>query len=430
MTSTPSARAFLFASIGIIAIAAGAALSRPELVAMGTPFLVLLAVGLAGRRPTGLTVTVADAEIRALEGDSVELTLTIAAPHRLPRVQLHLNLPAALAVREVGPPGVSLGGDVVATTIDRRSEVTVELDCLRWGVYELDSITLVTMGTAGLSYERVRIEEPPTIKVFPGDETARRLLKPIETQLAYGDLVARQRGQGIEYAELREMQAGDDLRHVNWRASARSPVMWVNDRHPERNSDVVLFIDTFPVARRGVEPTLDLAVRAVAGLARKHLGRHDRVGLITFGEPVRWLSPGMGARQRYRILDTLMAARQSRHLYWKGISAIPRQALPPKALVVAVTPLLDDRIIGAVADLHGRGLDIAVVEIPAELFLDEAETDTDAVARRIWELQRDTVRRRFSRHGVPIAMWDPEEPFERALMEVEQFRRHVTRARV
>ena len=42
MTSTPSARAFLFASIGIIAIAAGAALSRPELVAMGTPFLVLL----------------------------------------------------------------------------------------------------------------------------------------------------------------------------------------------------------------------------------------------------------------------------------------------------------------------------------------------------------------------------------------------------
>ena len=113
-----------------------------------------------------------------------------------------------------------------------------------------------------------------------------------------------------------------------------------------------------------------------------------------------------------------------------AISAIPRQALPPKALIVAVTPLLDDRMIGAVADLHGRGLDVAVVEIPAEFFLGEAETETDAVARRIWELRRDTVRRRFSRHGVPIAVWDPEEPFERALMEVEQFRRHITRARV
>lgn len=429
MTSTPTARAYLFASIGIVSVAAGAALSSPELVAIGAPFLVLLAVGLAGRRSTGLTVTAADAEVRSLEGDRADLILTVRAPHRVPRVELHLNLPPALSLAEVDPPGASFAGDIIDVSVDGSLDLAAELECLRWGVYELDWITAFTMGTAGLSYERNRIVDPPTVKVFPQDETLRRLLKPIETQLAYGDLVARQRGAGIEYADLREMQAGDDMRHINWRASARSPVMWVNDRHPERNSDVVLFIDTFQEARRGVEPTLDLAVRAVAGLAKRHLGRHDRVGLITFGEPVRWLRPGMGSRQRYRILDTLMAARQSRHLYWKGISAIPRQALPPKALIVAVTPLLDERIVAAVADLHGRGLDVAVVEIPAEFFLDEAESETDAIARRIWELRRDTVRRRFSRHGVPIARWDPEEPFERALMEVEQFRRHVTRAR-
>ena len=62
---------------------------------------------------------------------------------------------------------------------------------------------------------------------------------------------------------------------------------------------------------------------------------------------MRWVQPGMGGRQRYRILDTLMAARHSRHQYWRGISAIPRQSLPSKALIVAVTPLLDDRIIAA-----------------------------------------------------------------------------------
>jgi hypothetical protein len=71
-----------------------------------------------------------------------------------------------------------------------------------------------------------------------------------------------------------------------------------------------------------------------------------------------------------------------------------------------------------------------VVEIPAEHFLDEPENQTDAIARRIWELERDTVRRRFTRHGVPMAVWEPEEPFEQALMEVEAYRRHVTRARV
>lgn len=413
-----TARAFLFAAVGIVAVAAGIALSSPAVTAIGAPFLVLVAVGLAGRRTTPVTVTAGDT-MRAIEGDTVELVIEVVSAEPIGRALLDLDLPPGLA----GPGAIELAVHGTATE-------TVAVACRRWGVYELDDITLFTMGIAGLSYHRVPIADPPTVKVFPRDETARRLLEPIETQLAYGDLVARERGQGIEYADLRQMHDGDDLRHVNWRASARSQTMWVNDRHPERNSDVVLFIDTFQQARRGVEPTLDLAVRAVAGLAKRHLSRHDRVGLITFGEPVRWLRPGTGARQRYRILDTLMVARQSRHLYWRGIAAIPRQALPTKALVVAVTPLLDERIVGAIADLHGRGLDVAVVEIPAESFLDVPATETDRLARRIWELQRDTVRRRFARHGVPIAVWHPDEPFEQALMEVEQFRRHVARARV
>lgn len=430
MTSTPTIRAFLFATIGVATVAAGAALSSPELVAIGAPFLVLLVVGLAARRPSKLVATAADAELRSLEGDPVALSLTVGGAHRVPRAQIHLDLPPALLIDEVAEPALRLGDDVIGISVDGEKQVVADITSLRWGVYDLGTITLFTMGSLGLFSERIPLAGRPVVKVFPHDETIRRLLKPIETQLAYGDLVARQRGQGIEYADLREMQPGDDLRHVNWRASGRAKGMWVNERHPERNSDVVLFIDTFPEARRGVESTLDLGVRALAGLAKRHLRRHDRVGLITFGEPVRWLQPGMGTRQQYRILDSLMAARRGRQLYWRGIPAIPRQALPAKALIVAVTPLLDDRIIGAVADLHGRGLDVAVVEIPAEHFLDEPETQTDAIARRIWELERDTVRRRFTRHGVPMAVWEPNEPFEQALMEVEAYRRHMTRARV
>ncbi len=430
MTAKPTVRAFLFASIGIIAVATGTALSSPELVAIGAPFFVLLAVGLAGRRPSGLAAAAEKDELRSVEGESRRLSLLVRAAHRVPRAQIHLNLPSGLTVDEAAEPSVLLGDDVVGIAVDGPTNVSIEVACRRWGVYDLDQVTLLTMGTLGLFSERTPLAGSPVLKVFPDDETVRRLLQPIETQLAYGDLVARQRGQGIEYADLREMQPGDDLRHVNWRASARNPGLWVNDRHPERNSDVVLFVDTFPGARRGVEPTLDLAIRAVAGLAKMHLRRHDRVGLITFGEPVRWLQPGMGARQRYRILDTLMAARRSRHLYWRGVAAIPRQALPSKALIVAVTPLLDDRMIGAVAALHGRGLDVAVVEIAAEHFLEEPDEETDAIARRIWELQRDIVRRRFTSHGVPMAVWYPDDPFEQPLMEVEAYRRHMTRARV
>jgi uncharacterized protein (DUF58 family) len=430
LISTPTARAYLFAVIGFAAVALGAAFGSPELVAVGSPFLVLLAVGLAGRRADGIVGEVVSPELRTLETDTVELALSLDAAHRIRRVELHLHLPTALALGEVAVPAVRLGPDIIGAAIDGAATVDAELTASRWGVYELDSIEALTMGTLGLFSDRTPLVGGTVVKVFPTDETLRRLLKPIETQQAYGDLVARERGEGIEYADLREMQAGDDFRHVNWRASARSAGTWVNDRHPERNSDVVLFIDTFPAARRGVEPTLDFGVRAIAALARMHLRRHDRVGLITYGEPVRWLQPGTGGRQRYRILDTLMAARHSRHLYWRGISAIPRQALPPKALIIAVTPLLDDRIISAVADLHGRRHDVAVVEVPAERFLDDPQGEIETIARRIWELRRDTVRRRFARHGVPITRWNPDEPLDRALMEVETFRRQITRTRV
>ena len=44
---------------------------------------------------------------------------------------------------------------------------------------------------------------------------------------------------------MREWAPGDRVKSINWRASARRGVLWVNEQHPERNTDVVLFLDTF-----------------------------------------------------------------------------------------------------------------------------------------------------------------------------------------
>jgi uncharacterized protein (DUF58 family) len=269
-----------------------------------------------------------------------------------------------------------------------------------------------------------------SFKVFPKPAALRGLLQPVETQLGFGDLVSRHKGGGLEFADLRPMVVGDDPRQVNWRVTARGRGRWVNDRHPERNSDVVLLVDTLSVQRHGVDVTLDLAVRAAAGLTASHLGRNDRVGLISFGEPVRWLHPGMGDVQRYQVLDTLMESRASRHLYWRGVNAVPRRALPAKALVVGLSPLLDQRAIDAFADLRGRGFDLVVIEIPAEPFVADPTNPEAELARRIWELQRETTRTRFLRHGIATARWNPDQPFQRALGEVEAFRRSAMRARV
>ena len=71
----------------------------------------------------------------------------------------------------------------------------------------------------------------------------------METQAFAGSQVARSKGDGVEYADIRDFVPGDRVRSINWRASARRQGLVVNERHPERNTDVVLFVDSFTDVR-------------------------------------------------------------------------------------------------------------------------------------------------------------------------------------
>ena len=167
----------------------------------------------------------------------------------------------------------------------------------------------------------------------------------------------------MEFADLRPFMFGDRVRRINWRASARRGELWVNEQHPERNVDVVLFVDSFAEVRRGSASTLDLAVRAAATLAARYTKRRDRVGLVSFGGYLRWLEPGGGLVQLYRIVDALLDTEITLSHAWKEIDHVPTRTLPPQALVVALTPLLDERSIRALLDLRGRGFDLDVIEL-------------------------------------------------------------------
>ncbi len=417
--------------VGVVALVGGLAFGRPELVAVAAPFIVLVGLGLT--RSADLTPVV-EARLdrdRALEGEEVCLGVTVTSPP-IRSLEISIDLAGGLTVA----PNQE---DSRITVIDRDRVVIhqsggaatfdLRLSCERWGAYRPEWIRLrsrrgftqfVHVGLFPLHVE---------LRVYPRTETLRELFQPFETQLGFGDLVSRRKGDGLEFADMRTFAPGDDPRRINWRASAAGRGVWVNDRHPERNSDVVLLVDTLASARRGVGAVLDLAVRAAAAIAAGHLGRHDRVGLISFGEPIRWLEAGMGDAQRYRILDTLMEAHIRRQLLWRGVRVVPPGALPAKALVVGLTALLDDRAIDAFAELRGRGFDVAIIEIPPEALLSEPEKAADRVARRIWALEREATRSRFARHGIAVVQWDEHRPLQQALADAQHYRRSLLRAR-
>jgi uncharacterized protein (DUF58 family) len=274
------------------------------------------------------------------------------------------------------------------------------------------------------------VDRTRRLKAYPTSEELRRILPPRETQVFTGSEVARTKSDGIEYADLREYVAGDRLRAINWRASARRDTFVVNERHPERNTDVVLFVDSFADVRRGDRSTLDDAVRATAALAARYLERRDRVGLVTFGGVLRWLQPAMGATQRFRLVETVLETGVAPTYTWRDVNVIPARILPPKALVLAVTPLVDDRFVAAVADLRARRFDVAVVEVDPVPLVDRGSTVLEDVAYRLWLLDREVLRARLARLGIAVARWGDDVQLEAALEGVRTYRRGARLARV
>ncbi|MBA2462825.1 MAG: DUF58 domain-containing protein [Actinobacteria bacterium] len=414
-----------YASLAALGLLGALAARRPELAVLAAPFA--LALGLrTGRAPDIAVRSSVDRE-RALEGDELAVTLEVASAAPVERLELLFALPPGLElVSGRNSTAIRLGWD------DERT-LTFTFRCTRWGNYVLGDVRARLRDRLGLQVWEQQFRQLTPLRVYPQPETLRQLVPPAATQPTTGNQVARAKGEGLEFADLRAFAPGDRVRSINWRASARRSVvsgdLVVNDRHPERNADVILFLDTFAEARTGSASTLDLAVRATATLATRYLERRDRVGLVSFGGMLRWLVPGMGLAQRYRIVDALLETEVVFNYAWKDVSIIPARTLPPQALVLAVTPLLDERSVSALLDLRARGHDLAVIEVSPVPFAEPGDSELERLAHRLWLLHREELRARYEQLGVAVVTWHEDLPLEAVLEGVRGFRRHARLAR-
>jgi uncharacterized protein (DUF58 family) len=394
----------------------GLALRLPELIAVGAPFALVVGLGLLVERRPAVSVTLTPDRARAIEGETVDLDLDVRASAP---VELYLRLPQDLELIEGANPFAVDGDDVV----------TLQVRAARWGAFVPGIVYVRGYDRFRVVRWETRLDARTPLKVYPQAEYLRSIARPLRTQVFSGNQVARERGDGIEFADLRPFVAGDLVRRVNWRASARRQELWVNDYHPERNSDVILFLDSFAEARRGDASTLDQAVRATAALAARYLREKDRVGLVSFGGTVNWLLPATGVLQLYRIVDAALDSRIVLNYAWRNLDVVPRRTLPPHALVLAVSPLLDDRATSALLDLRARGFDLAVIEVSPIEYVAPGPSESDQLAHRLWSLKREAQRTRYERAGVPVAIWSEESSLAGALEEVKSFRRYARSAR-
>jgi uncharacterized protein (DUF58 family) len=406
-----------------MALVAALALRRPELAIVAAPFALVLAIGTRLARDPKASVELVLAADRTMEGADEAASLVVRTEGAVDRLELVLDI----------PPGVEVADRADMHAIRLRAgeerEIPLVLRCSRWGVYKLGEVEVRGCDPFRLVVWEDRVSGGQRLKAYPKPISLSRILAPVETQAFAGSEVARVKGDGVEYADIRDFVPGDRVRSINWRASARKQTLVVNERHPERNTDVVLFIDSFVDVQGDDRSTLEDAVRAGSALASRYLDRRDRVGLVGFGGALRWLQPGMGLAQRYRLVETMLETGVEPTYIWRDVNVIPSRMLPPKALVVGLTPLVDPRFTAALSDLRARGFDVVVVEVDPVPLVVAGRTENQKLAYRLWVLEREVMRGSLATLGIGIARWG-DLGLETALEEVRTFRRYARLARV
>ncbi|MEP6659578.1 MAG: DUF58 domain-containing protein [Acidimicrobiales bacterium] len=375
---------------------------RVELAALAAPFALIALVGVRGIANTPrVTASVLVEHERSVEGDVIAGVVELAVSGARRRVEVCLEHSDDLIPIE---PATSLRW-ALRTSPHSTHSIAFALRARRWGAHHIGPLWVRVLGPFGIMRWTSIAVAPVTVRVLPEEATIRRELAPIRSGPALGIHPSRAKGEGLEYAGSRPFAVGDRLRNVNWRVSARRGDLWVDERHPDRNGDVIVFLDTFADTRDGERLGAKRAVLAAWAVASAQLRVRDRVGVVSFGGYPSWITPSTGVRARALILDRLLTADSSWNEVDRPLRIVPPSAIPARALVFVVTTLHDERIVGLVSQLRRRADTVAVLSIDTQDLLPPARRLSETVARTLWQLDRRRRLDAISAAGAAVATW-------------------------
>jgi uncharacterized protein (DUF58 family) len=215
---------------------------------------------------------------------------------------------------------------------------------------------------------------------------------------------SRATGEGIDFAGVRPYASGDQLRRLNWRATARTGELTVTSTHTDRAADLVVVLDVLYDVGPWGRSSVDTAVRAAFGIVQHYIRLGDSVGLLEYGGYQRVLAPGTGRTQLARTRDWLL---DTRSIVTAAVRAVRWPAVfgSRAPLVVALTPLIDETSWALLARLRGQGAAVVAIDTLTTDSLPRTNSLRDEVAGRLWRLEREMTIARLADLGVPVEPW-------------------------
>lgn len=288
------------------------------------------------------------------------------------------------------------------------------------GYYPFPGLRVEARDHFGLVSREGTIPTPGQLFVLPSVLRLKQIaIRTRKTRVYSGTIPARVGGSGVEFFGLREYQAGDSPRWINWRASARHAFsMYSNEFEQERVADVGIVLDgRLKTNVFDKEHSLfEYSIMASAAMADVLLSQGNRVGLLDYGRYLRWTFPGYGKIQRERILQALAHAQIGSNTVFSELEYIPTRLFPTHSQIILVSPLDADDV-HVLVQLRARGYQVMVVSpdpVTFELnYLPKSESVD--LAARLLRLERDLLIQKLQRAGIQVLDWDVSQPFDQVV---------------
>lgn len=356
-------------------------------------------------------------------GDFLRVTLTVQNSGRLMIDHLYLAdlLPDVF--------DLSMGENFLATSLPPGStaEFSYIITSPVRGEYEIGPIYLAFQDRAGLFIKELELPSHQEIVFYPRYESVRRMeyIKKTRGSLLTGEHRVSERGQGYDFSRLREYLPTDDIRLVDWKASARMQDLIVREYQKEKNIRLYLLLDSsYSMGHGKREMTkLDYMIRATTFLAYMANRAGDNFGILVYSDrPSTFIPAKSGDSHFFRVINEISRVRH------KGTANLPAamKELARRETRTTVPFILSD-LEGNLGSIK-EGMRIAVahhfrpkVIAPVTPYFEvkrKSEEEEEAfreIALEEYLDRRERVKRELAKYRVDVIDIGPEEIIAGAL---------------
>jgi uncharacterized protein (DUF58 family) len=388
--------------VAIVLAAAGLLGSRIDLALLAMPLVIALAWTWE-RHPDRTEAATATLTLAESDGTGIDFTLAIHAPDTVEAIALRYTVLAGESHEIV--VGASAPG-----------ELTGRVPLLHSGPQELVRVEYRFLGVDAAS---LSVPQTPLVAsrvVAPRREAIGSLPLPRRLQGLTGSHESARAGDGGDFRDVHPFTAGDRLRRIDWKATARrgqnAGDLYVRRTAALADATVLIVLDSRDdvgeqvaewsrntAAVKGIS-ALDVAREAASSIAAGYIQAGDRVGFQDLSSRARMIAHAGGGRHLWRLLRAIEITQPS---------AVPFRhkrppIVPPGALVYLLSSLLDDEAIRLALRWRGNGHRVIAVDVlPAAQFA--RTTRYDRAAHRIVMMERDDRIRTLRAGGVELLRW-------------------------